>query len=224
MSVAFKSSQGDLIFQSDFAEPAFGLFRDSWLFYGRLYSRLSTHGLRLADMKPERGNGSLGDFHLACSFVNFAVTVRVRLDRAEVQCLDVTRVDAKSLNGIAIGTLETIKGHIPNLAFRSHTLAVGLHGQLEGVPTREFLSGFVKGSLKDLGPSLGSGIVFYHGAQADQTLSAVTLDQSGIIAGGLFIRIHVVWDGGAVTPDALPTVAEKHVRGVFAQLGLTLNG
>jgi hypothetical protein len=224
MSAEFKLSQGDLFFQSDFAEPAFGLFRDSWPFYGRLYSRLSSHGLRLMDMKPERGSGSLGDAHLACSFLNFAVTIRIRLDRVEIQCLDVTRIDAKNRNGITIGTLQTLKEHVPNLAFKSHTLAIGLHGQLDRVATNEFLSTFVQGSLKDLGPSLGSGLVFYHGAQAEQMLSAVTLDQSGVISGGLFIRIHVVWDGRALALDALPEVSEKHVRGIFTQLGLTLNG
>lgn len=224
MALAFKVAQHDLGFQADFSTPMFELFRDSWGLQGQLFTRLSRHGVRLTDIRPDRGNQSLGDYSLLCYLFNFLVTVRIRLERVEIMCVDLSRVDGTKLNEAGVDVLEAVKAHVPGISFKAYTLAMGLHGTLDGMSAQEFLSRFVTVAPKNLGPPIGSGVVFYYGPEGERLLSSVTVDLSALISGGLYIRAQVVWDGSKVAIQALPAMGDKHVREVLAQLGLTAGG
>lgn len=224
MALTFKVTQGDLTFQSDFIQPVFDLFRDSWGLQRQLFMRMARHGVRLTDIKPERGNGSVGDFNIVCFLFNFSVTVRIRLERVEILCFDLARVPVNMLNEAGVDALEAVTSHVPGVNFKTHTLSLGLHGTLEGMSTQEFISRFVAKGPENLGRPIGSGIVFYYGPQEEQLTSSITLDLSALIAGALYVRTHVVWNAQKVAVRTIPGIAEKQVREVIANLGLKLQG
>jgi hypothetical protein len=222
VALLFKVAQTDLGFQSEFPEPAFNLFRDTWALQRQLFATLARHGLRLTDIRPERGSGSLGDFSIVCFLFNFSVTVRIRLERIEIVCLDLARVAPDKLNHAGVDVLEAIRSHLPGASFKTHTLSLGLHGTLEGMGTHEFISRFVMKSPENLGSPIGSGVVFYYGPEAERLTSSVTLDLSALIAGGLYLRAQTVWDAQRVNVGALPNFVDKHIREVLLHLGLKL--
>jgi len=221
VALTFKVALADLGFQSDFAEPAFDMFRDAWGLQRQLFARMTKHGVRLSDIRAERGSGSLGDIHIVCFLFNFSVTVRIRLDRIEILCFDLSRVDSEKLNEAAIDALEAVTNHMAGPTFKTHTLWQGLHGTLEGASTQEFISKFVSKGPENFGRSIGSGVVFYYGPERERITSSITLDLSAVIAGGLYLRPQVVWDAQKVGVRDLPGMAEKHVREVLSHLGLT---
>lgn len=224
MTPTFKVTQGDLTFRSDFPQPVFDLFRDSWGLQKQLFARMEKHGVRLTDIKPERGSGSLGDLNIVCFLFNFSVTVRVSLERVEILCFDLARVPPNMLNDAGMDALEAITNYGPGVSFKTHTLSLGLHGTLDGISSQDFISRFVSKGPESLGPPMGGGVVFYYGPEAERLTSSVTLDLSALISGGLYVRTQVVWDAQKVAVRSIPGMAEKQVREVVTNLGLKLDG
>jgi hypothetical protein len=221
MSRPLKILQSDLSFYADFGEPAFGLLSNISTLHKALYGGLAPLGLRLADMKVERPSGSLGEAHVACSLPRLVSTVRVGLERVEVICGDTARVNQKQFEGLAFATVDAVARVVTD-AFKSYTLVVNVHGTLEGIATRDYLSKLAVSPLTDLGPAIGAGVAFYHGAEADRLTTIVTEDFSAIYSDALFVKIHVVWDAGKVTLQQLPTVSDEYTRTIFDKLGLEI--
>jgi hypothetical protein len=219
MSQPFKVRQGDITFYANFAEPAFAIFRDGITLHRTLYQQLSRFGLRVADMKPERAS-NLGDTQLACSLLNLSTEVRVRIERIEVMCWDLSQISQETFTELALISLGAIASSAPNNPFKTYSLSVNLHGSVEGVTTRDFLSRFAPPPLKTLGAPLASGLVFYYGAEAERVSSFVTLDLSGVQADALYTRLYVVWDAGRISPQDLPAAAEKYFGAAFDGIGL----
>lgn len=220
MPAALKLAQGDLIVQADFAEPAFHMFRDYWEFAHRVFTKLARHGLRLTDMKFERGSGSIGDGYLLCSLFNFTMAIRFRVEKVEAHCLDLARMDVNRFSQASADALEAVRSHIPNVAFRTYSLGVALHGTIEGISAREFVSKFVTRTPEKLGPPIGTGVVFYYGPEADRLLSALTVDLSAVVSDGVFVRANVVWDGAKIAIGAIREAGEKFVGDVYRRLEL----
>ena len=86
----FVVSRSDVTFEASYQRPEFGLFREDAGLFTRLVSRLSSYGLKLSDMKVERGSGTLAEIHLFFYLLDYLLTVRVRLDRAEIYCSHLT--------------------------------------------------------------------------------------------------------------------------------------
>jgi hypothetical protein len=222
MPTTLKAARGDLAFQAEFAEPTFEIFRDSWPFYRRLHSSLAQFGLRLGDIRPERGAGSLGDLHVALTLFNATTTVRIRADKVEINCADTARVDGKSLENAAVQILQTIKNHATTLQYRNYSIGIAVHGTVSGMDTKLFLAQFVKATSLDLGPHLATGGVIYHGPEGNRLLSAVTLDLSAVVTGGLFLRAYAVWNALGLEAADFPVAANRYWEDVLTKLGLTL--
>jgi hypothetical protein len=224
MSSPIKMVQGDLVFQADLTQPAFSLLQSSSKLYQALFAALSRYGLRLGDMKPEQGSGTLGDLHLQCSFYNFTTSLRVRLERIELTCFDLTRVERGQLEEVTVSALEALSQSLsPDVSFKTYSLGISLHGLLAEGEVKDFLGRFVTAIPKDLGPSLGAGCIFYFGAEAERVTSSLAMDLSAVVENGLFLRLQVVWDAEKVEIKAIPTVASQHIENALAQVGLVLS-
>ena len=222
MATKLEVSKGDLAFEAGFPKPEFGLFRDGAALLDCLYRRLEPHGLRLPDIRFERGAGNVGDQHFVIYLFDYLMTVRIRVERIEVHCSHVPQELLEQFKAAIVDVLRAVKDHRPELPFRAFAVAVGFHAKLEGTPVRDYLAQFVTNVPQKLGPSTGAGAVFYFGAEGDRQFATVTADVSAAVPNGLFVRIHSAWDGGRVAPDALAGVADAFVRQVLNGLGLEL--
>lgn len=220
MSQPFRVAQGDITVVGTFAEPAFSALRDLTPLYKALYDSLNRFGLRLADMRVVTGIGNLAEAHLFCSLPNVATNIRVLVDKVEVVCFDSLRVDQQQFVEIAQSTAQTVGGMIANNTFKSYALTANLHGFVEGTTTREYLTKITGPGPKNLGPLIGSGVVFYYGAEADRLTAFLTVDLSGLRAGAVYVRQHVEWDGAKVKLADVPTATEKFFRTGFEGIGL----
>lgn len=220
MPITLNVERADLSLESVFTEPQFALFRDTNGLLQQLFTRLHPHGLTLQQLKIERGNGSIGDFHVACQFYNFMMTVRVRAEKVETLCLEVPETHVERFGAAIVDALSAVKAHLPTLAFRTHTMSAGMHGRLEGESVKNYLSKFVTSVPTGLGPQLGNGGVLYFGAEGDRVLSSVTVDLSSLTPDGLFVRPFVIWDATKVEVTTLPSRATAFVRHALDCFGL----
>jgi hypothetical protein len=220
MSQSFRLAQGDVTVVGHYAEPAFIAFRETSSLIKAIYDALSIFGLRLADLKIERGTGSVADLHLLCSLFNLAMSIQVRVDRVEVLCFDTLRLSQEQFVAVARKTLEVVGETVANKRYSSYSLTANFHGSVDGTTTRDYLTKLVGAGPAKIGPLLASGAVFYYGPEAERLSSFLSVDLSGVRADAVYVRPHVVWDATKVTLTDLPTIAESFLRSAFEGLGL----
>ena len=161
--------KADLSVETGYISPAFGLFRDIPALLQHLFARLQSHVPRLQEMKVERGTeNSFGEFHVACHLYGLRLGVRVYAEKVSIVFINVLENEVEKFGSVVVDALSAVKEHQPTLAFQTHTMAVVLHGTLEGKSVREYLSSFVRNVPNGLGPHTGSGGVMYFGAEDDR--------------------------------------------------------
>jgi hypothetical protein len=185
-----------------------------------IYERLQPLGLRLADIKVE-AVGSFADFLLTASLLNHSTLIRLRLDRVEVECYNVSAA-SKVLDEIVVSVLEGIKADDSQLRFSAMTSAVSLHGDVDGMSAHEFLSRFSRAGGIELGPLEGAGTALYFGESGRRTSANVTLDRSARQPGWVFVRLSAFWNASSVKPAELPGLTGDLISEAFGRLGLTI--
>jgi hypothetical protein len=207
---------------AEFAEPAFALFRDPLGLHQSIFARLSPFGLRLTDIKAERGDGSLGDGSFNYSLLSLFISIRLRFDRIEFLCSDLSRVSRAQAASVAVGVLDTVQTRPGNTAYRAFTLALGFHGVPVGVTPKDFVEQFSKGGPVLRGGPLGSGTVFYYGAEAEQVTATATIDLSALSTDAIYFRCNAVWDATKVSPRDLQGMGEKFFNETTGAFGLEI--
>jgi len=213
-------AKADLSFETAFVQPEFGLFRDTPKLLRHLFERFQPHSPQLQDLKIERGNNSIGDFHIACHLYNFRAGVRVFTEKVGVVCVNMQANEVEKFKAVIVDALSAVKEHQPTAAFRTHTMGVMLHGTLQDKSVREYLSTFIKNVPSGLGTHTGNGFVMYFGPQDDRILSSITVDLSALVSDGVFFRPYVVWDANKVEVVALPARATAFVRQALGAFGV----
>jgi hypothetical protein len=216
--------RSDLAFEAGYPEPEFDLFRDGSALLSHLYKRLQPHGLKLSDLRVERGSGNVAETHLLCYLFDYLMTVRLRVERIEINWTAIPNPEqTEKFKAATVEVLKAIRDLKPDFVYRAFAVAVGMHARLEGQSARDYLAQFGTKAPVRLGPPTGEGHVFYYGSEADRLLSVITVDMSALVPDGIFVKIHALWDAGKVSPESLSTgIAEGFIQQALENLGLQL--
>jgi hypothetical protein len=209
----------ELRFDASYTRPAFDLF-ESRNSLGVLFKYLAPHGLRLADLRTEAANGNIGEQHLNCSLFNYLMNIKIRTEGVEIFCSQLPRDHVSQFDAAIVDVLKAIKEGSPTLAFGAFSTAIGLHGKLQGQNARDYLATLTTTPPEGLGPSTGSGSVFYFGPEGDRLLSSITADVSIVVRDGLYLRISGTWDPAKVTIDTLGQTTKTFVNDALANMNL----
>lgn len=219
MPAPFKIAQGDVMLQSEYAEPVFD-FLQSPAIVSNLTQSLSKHGVRLNDMRYETA-GSLADICILVYLYNFSTILRVRLDRVELQAANLQGLEISRFASVVQDVIEALHRSRDSLTFKTHIVTVNLHGAFAGESPTKFLSRYVTHSPEGLGPVAGNGVVFYFGVEGPQLASSLTLDLSVQVTDGLYLRVHTTWDG-KLSAAELATMVRTYLDSVLKSLELGL--
>lgn len=212
--------KAELGFEAAYSQPEFNLFEGP-LLLDKVYKRLEKHGLRLSDLRAENSS-MIGERHLHCYLFNYVMTVKIRYDKVEINCVEFPRSHVESYVAGILDVLGAVKDALPTLFYRSFAVAIALHGKIQGLATREFLNRFTAKSPEGLGPSTGSGAVFYYGQENDRLLSSLTADISAAVQDAIYIRTQGVWDGTRAPVESVPKLANDFVGQALGVIGLQL--
>ena len=219
MSTKLMILRAELTLEAVYERAEFGVYLQGGLL-SRLFERLQPHGLRLADLKVERGTGTIAEFHVLGHLFEYLMAIRVRVDKVEFFCSQVTSENLKRFSAAVVDALSAVQGAF-NVKYRVYALGIALHGTLAGQSAKDYLSQFVS-QIPEIGTVAGNAVAYYYGQTEDRIASTVTLDVSTLIADGVFIRPQATWDGAQVQIHDLPTRAEAFVRLALDKVGLEI--
>ena len=221
MPVKFVVSRSDVTVEAGYQQPQVGIFQSQAGILPQLVTRLTPHGLRLSDVKLERGNGSLGDLHLFCYLLDYVLTVRIRVDRTEIYCPHLTEENKKRVSAAAVATLACVRDHIGS-EYRAYGFSMNIHGLMENQSTKAFLGRLVTPVPAGVGAVAGNGVAYYFAPLSDRIASSLTFDVSAVTADGLFVRTLATWDASFVRLDSLAERAEEFVRQMFGSFDIEI--
>jgi len=205
--------------EAGYHRPQFDLLRNESRLLPRLAERLSVHGLKLSDIKVERGNGSVGDLHLLCYLLDYVLTVRIRVERVEIYCSPLTEGNKKQVIAAALETLSCVRESTEG-GYRAYAVALNIHGVLESQSARAFLARLVSSPPSEAGPLIGNGVAYYFGPSGDRVASSLTLDASAVVTDGLYIKPQATWDASRLASEQLAERAEDFVRRTLGAFGV----
>lgn len=219
MAVDFITERGELNFQASYATPMFGLWKLPEQLFQLLFASLSEYGLQLNDLKWGPSSG-IGDAQLNFYLFNYAATVRVKLDRVEIEVFDVLRIDEQRLQEAAARLVGALQAHDPSLSIAAYAVALAYHGKLASGSPKDFTRSLTAAPPEAAGPSAGAGAVFYFGPNEERVSSAVTIDLSALVPDALFFRVHMIWDASRIKAGDLAGRTREYAERVFRSFGL----
>lgn len=218
MAIDYIVERGELNLHASYSQPLFAMWRDTDALFQHLFSHLAKHGLHLTDLRWNQP-GSVGDVQLNFYLLNYTVGVRLRIDRIEVEVLDLRKVNVEQLESAIIDLVGAVQAHKPEISFNAYSISVAYHGKLGAQTATEF-TGTLTVAPATLGPQQGAGAVFYYGPEEGRTSAAVTADLSAVVPDGLFFRTLVVWDASQVALSELKVRTNQYVERVLDRFGL----
>lgn len=221
MPIRFDVSRADCTLEAAYQGPKFAALAESAALLTRLFEATERHGVKLSDIKIERGGGSFADFHILFYLFDFLLTVRVRIERVEIFCSYLSNENVQRFSAAAVDVLNAVRAHLKS-DYKAYTLSLNLHGTLYEFDTKKFLGQFAGAISPDIGPIVGHGVAYYLGTEDDRLFGSLTLDLSAPVPGGLFARPQATWDGGRVKAEDIITRAEQFVRRSLGAVGLEL--
>jgi hypothetical protein len=205
--------------QAHFLSPVFDLLQDVRGLSQHLFSTLGpNYSLNLTNMKLETGGGSLGDVHLSLTWPALG-EARIFLDRVEVASnyLQFLRFQERDL---VSDVVSSVMEYMPDIRFRAYSITRQAHGILVGESRSNFLSRFASYVPGEMGPLLGSGVVFYFGEQAERLATSVTLDFSRVVDGGIFVQSITLYDASRIEAADLQESSSAQFSSLLSRVGL----
>ena len=220
--IPFDTQRSDISIQGTFEPELWCLFHDVPRFYSGLLHGLRDTGITPNSVKVDNGDGSLGGYNVQFWLLDSRVLVRVRLDRFEIDYRNIVQSNIAPVELVLVRLVDALAASTSGFRMANYIVDLHLHGDVVGVDRDEYLSRFVK-NAPNLGPSLGSGCVFYFGDQPGAALRTVSVDLSGVVPGKVYVRLYASLDG-SIAPGDLRTVVEKEAKASLAAMGLEAQG
>jgi len=219
--IPFRIERSELNAQLAFAEPLWPIANNVAALYSGLLAHMGEFGVTSHAMRADNGDGSLGGFNINFWMLQYGAIVRIRLDGIEVNVPNFS-VDVGQLERALLALDLSLREAQNNLSYSNFTLTVGMHGRAEGVDSKQFLERFTGKAPQGLGSLVGSGAIFYFEGPPPITVLSVSADLSATVAGGIFVKVHSVFDG-SMKMDALRRVAEPQLEQSIKALGLDVS-
>ncbi|MBI4263198.1 MAG: hypothetical protein HY657_02380 [Acidobacteria bacterium] len=219
--VPFQIERSELNIQLPFSRPFWPIANNIALLYSGLLNHLREFGVTPQGIRPDAADGSLGAFNVNFWLLQFGVLARIRLESIELNA-PTFNVDVDRLERAFLGLDRALREAERDLAYANYAVTVGMHGHIGGLEAKDFLARFASNVPQGLGTPVGSGTVFYFESQSPATLVVLTADLSAVVAGGVYVKLHTVFDG-SMSPENLRRSAEKSLEQGIAALGLEVS-
>jgi hypothetical protein len=164
----------------------------------------------------------MADRHIYFNLPVLNAGVKLNVGRMDVGFNDMNRANFDAINRVlhaAYGALD--EGNV-GAKIASYAITVNSHGSIEGTTGAEFVKPFFGRAPAGLGPTLGSGGVFYFGAHERRTGLAVVMEASSLVTDGLYTRLIFTLDGTRVRYQDVAEAGRETIRHALGAMDLQL--
>jgi hypothetical protein len=214
--------QQEFVYVATFDRPMFE-FAARWIeLQATLLDRLAPFGLNLAGIKNESTSSAAADFVLAAWLLDTNSIVRYRLDRIEVWSNrpQPTR-DPGAVGAFCAAAVGVQRDLASSKRITRQSVTLALHGALADGDSRGLVSRYVGQVPRGIAGIRASGASFVCDLEAGEGRANWVLEQSAVVADGLFMRAVVERQDPAV-PEQVVGEALELIQRQARGFGLSL--
>lgn len=212
--VKFNFRQGYCKFSAPFTKPALRPLSATEASEGFIVALLDTfaqYGLEVGQLRYDHADGSFARAHLSCPLLRIFANLRIRVDGIELESFALDRIHWIKILDATL-TAMTLTERTLGIAFQSVGVDLGLHAELEGVTTTDFIRRFVTELPTSEDAPFGVAASFYYGETKYKLDSMIGLDLSAAITGALFLRLTTKWRLPDPVERLHEMIGEDHIR------------
>ena len=215
--------RADVSYKATFAAPQFTILMNAGRAFQALHSRLTTYGLKLADIKVEGVAAQPSNFAIACTFPALNAVLRLKLESIELNAYSVAK--SAALPPILSEAIEAAKeigaaggGYKPILY---QQIVLESHGTLADVDARTFLASYVARNPWSTEADQHVSFAFNLGQNPTQGRlgASIVASPSSVLSKGLYVQINATFAGHFTLNDTVDRFL-AFAREAYANLGL----
>lgn len=220
--IGFIVKQLELSYQAHLIRPSFRLLTHESRLLDGLLVGMAQFGVTPGDIRLDTAVPSLAEAGITCMLHKNGVLLKIRPDRFEASCVKIPEGDV--FQRVIRQTYAVVRESHPSAELRSHTIAMHLHGNLEGtVSCADFLRRYIS-CAPELEPTSFRGAVYQFPGEEGRLSSSFEIQPSLLHPGALFTRFVVTLDAQRVTSDNALATAEAYCRKVANAFGIEEKG
>ena len=223
--LVLKSLRSDVHYRGKYAENAFDLLAAPTPLYKSLLKQLGVFGANLQDLKVE--TPTLADTHINCGLPDLGTSIRIRLDRLEIDCWRLNEIGTETAERIVLGGWAAIHEADATLRLLSHMVDVNVLAEVQNGTAADVLSHYVRTPepLELLG-AMDIGVAFYSRPiqNNEDVWINIVLDRVFKEDRQLTIKITVGCDAAMEPLDRLASTVSSHIGRALDGLGLHFIG
>ena len=152
-----KSIRSEVHYQGTYADNAFGLLSAPIPLYRSLLKHLSLFGATFQNFRLETPN--LADCHIVVALPDLNSTIRISLDRFELDRWKLQEVGTETAHRIALATWAAIREADDSIQLSGHMVDLNIFAEIQGRNYRDLMAQYVK-TPEELGV-MDLGVAFY---------------------------------------------------------------
>ncbi|MEK6804381.1 MAG: hypothetical protein AABZ34_17230 [Nitrospirota bacterium] len=215
--------QAEVVYQAHFGLPVFTLLGQAAVdLHQAMYLALQPFGLGLQDMQVQTGAKDFSELQATYWLLRLNTTVRVYLDRVEVNCSSVHSSVEQVYRQIVVVATDVAQRTIPESAYKSFTIQLALHGIMQTMSVDDFIAKQFNeaNTPSGAGKLIGRGLVYYFGEEKEREFSSLLIEKSARIQDGIFLRGSVTLKGNDIIISRLPDIAEANLKAMIGSTGM----
>ena len=216
--LALKSLRSEVHYRGNYAENAFDLLAAPTPLYKSLLKQLGDFGANLQDLKVE--TPTLADTHINCSLPDLSTSIRVRLDRLEIDCWRLNEIGTETAERIVLKGWAAIREADATLQLLSHRVDVNVLAEVQNGTAADVLGHYVR-TPEPLN-AMDLGVAFYsRPIQRNEDLwTNIVLDRVFKEDRQLTIKMTVGCDAAMEPLDRLASTVLSQIGRALGGLGL----
>ncbi len=220
--IGFIVLQMELSYQAHLTPPSFRLLTHESRLLDGLLAGMAQFGVTPGDIRLDTAVPSLAEAGITCFVHKNGVLLKIRPDRIEASCVKIPEGDVFSR--IIRQTYAVVREAHPSVKLHSHTIALPVHGNLEGgVSCADFLRRYIT-CPPELEPTSFRGAIYQLPGEEERLSSSFEIQPSLIHPGALWTRFVVTLDAQQVTSEKALVAAEAYYRKAANAFGLEAKG
>jgi hypothetical protein len=212
-----KSIRSEFHYRGTYTDNAFGLLAAPVPLYRSLLKHLRLFGATLQNFRLETQN--LADSHIVVVLPDLNTTIRIRLDRFELDCWKLQEIGTETAHRIALATWAAVREADDSMQLSGHMVDLNIFAEIQGRTYRDLMAQYVK-TPEELGV-MDLGVAFYTPpVQKNEPWINIVLDRVFRQDDQVWIKISIGSDAATVTLSDLALNVENKTIGALGNLGL----
>ena len=214
-----KVEDNEFSYVGNFSRPALSLWSEGAKIFDGLLTAFAPYELELADIRVDVATQSPAG-QIVTADLDWLGRYRFKFDGVECIARDLDEEGISSFPSVLQRGDDWLRSAVPDLEFKSHTLAHTSHSILSEGTSQEYLSSFPGRDIPGIGTNLGSGIFYHWDVPSMDWRVHLVIDHSLSVKDGIFVQMAIEVNTNKINFETVAIRGRALLESALGKIGL----